>query len=913
MKKSDDMQNSGTCLNPDRLFLLEQIGFAKEIVEAEGMYLKDRQGRQYLDFLAQYGAIPFGHNPRELWEVIERISEKCQPSMIQPLISAGAETLAQELIKISPFSLGNVTFTNSGAESTEAGIKMARSKTGRKIILSTKNSFHGKTLGALSASGRSIYQEPFHTPVENFETIPFGEIDVLRTRLSKGDVAAFVVEGIQGEGGMRCAPTGYLAQVQWWCHQFGTLFILDEVQTGLGRTGKMFVADHEGIEPDILLLAKALGGGLVPLGACVAAKTAWTQDFGDYHSSTFANNNLTCSVGLAVLEILQRNNQDLIRQVQEKGCYLISQLKVVQERYPSVIQDVRGKGLMVGIEFGPWSGEYSYLMSLASDSGNTVPLICGYLLNVHGILTAPVFNNAQTLRLEPPLIVTHKHIDKVVDAIETTADLIQRQDFHSLLKYVIGDYSSPITMFHQDVPLPAVLAHAKRTTDNLVGRYAFLIHPTEFKDLIRCVPQAFDQFSAQGFKQWAEWLARWSSRRYDPGVVYHLPRFCSVTGEQAEGWIVATPLLPEQILKLPLPKRDKLLKDCITIAKDLGAQILGLGAFTSIVTHGGQDLLGCGIAITSGNGLTAAAAARSVEVISKAMGTELATAKVCVIGATGSLGRLTTKLLAHHCRSLTLLGNPKNRGSLKHLQQIAGQIYAQALSQLAEDPATDGIAQSLALVLRAGHHPIPLEIPASASTPEVFLFLHSLVDLVFQGAGLEGGPISVTLDLPRVLPEMDIVVTATNEAQAFIEPKDLKQGALVCDVARPSNVKSAVRLQRPDVLIYEGGLLQLPDRVRFGKDNILGFPAGINLACLSETIVLALAQDFRDHSIGGEIPLSEVQGLWKLALHHGFDISTCDSEGDILKRAECCRVIKDRRNDYIVRETNGLEACRKSL
>ena len=208
-------------------------------------------------------------------------------------------------------------FTNSGAELVEAAIKLARCRTGRLGILSARNGFHGLTLAGMSATDTSFFQRGFGAPVPGFDLVPFGDLEALEATLTArpGFFAAFMVEIIQGESGIRVAPPGYLAAARDLCHRYGSLLIVDEVQTGLGRTGRLFACEEEGVTPDILALAKALGGGLMPIGACLYSEAAYTEHFDLRHGSTFAGNTLACRAALAAIAELTKDDQQLVRQV----------------------------------------------------------------------------------------------------------------------------------------------------------------------------------------------------------------------------------------------------------------------------------------------------------------------------------------------------------------------------------------------------------------------------------------------------------------------------------------------------------------------------------------------------------------------------------------------------------------------
>src|SRR5262249_33857847 len=234
---------------------------------------------RYLDFLAQYGALPFGFNPPAIWAAIEQVHRRMEPSFVQPSALDAAGELARRLIAVAPTGLRYVTFANSGAEAAEAAIKLCRSTTGRHKILSASNGFHGKTLGALSATNKKKYQEPFGAPVEGFEHVPYGDLEKLRDLLAARSYAGFLVEPLQGEGGIVEPPPGYLRAAQAICRETGTLLVVDEIQTGLGRLGSMFACERLGVDPDVMILAKALGGGVLPIGACLATEAAYNAEF----------------------------------------------------------------------------------------------------------------------------------------------------------------------------------------------------------------------------------------------------------------------------------------------------------------------------------------------------------------------------------------------------------------------------------------------------------------------------------------------------------------------------------------------------------------------------------------------------------------------------------------------------------
>jgi len=411
-----------TNVNPALGKLLALLNFDKKYIRAQGTQVWDEKEVSHLDFLGGYGSLNIGHNHPIVIEAIDKV--KSRPNILQTSINPLASALAHNLAQITPGELSNVFFGNSGAEAVEGALKTARIYTGKGKIIYCDGSFHGKTIGALSVTGRVKYQKPFYPLLPQCESVPFGDAEALEKALMGKDVACFIVEPIQGEGGIILPPEGYLKAARELCSKYETLLIVDEVQTGFGRTGKMFAAEWDGIVPDIMCFAKALGGGIMPIGAFITTKEIWEKSYGSadkatLHTSTFGGNTWASAASLATLGVLI--DEDLANAAKEKGEYLSEKLAQLKSRYP-LIKDIRGKGLLIGIEFQ--QQEKSVLDKLtggkASELTNeyTGSLIAGELLNKHNIITAYTLNNPNVIRLAPPLTVTYEELDYVIDALD---------------------------------------------------------------------------------------------------------------------------------------------------------------------------------------------------------------------------------------------------------------------------------------------------------------------------------------------------------------------------------------------------------------------------------------------------------------------------------------------------------------
>lgn len=382
-------------LNPD-LGRLMKFGGPGSIEEtASGTIVTDHLGRDYLDFAGGYGVFSLGHRHPEVVAAVKDQLDR-MPLSSRVLLNRPQARLAARLAELAPGDLRFAFFTNSGTEAIEGALKLARLATGRTRFVAAENSFHGKTLGSLSITGRKAYREPFEPLIPGVGFVPFGDVAALRSAVDE-TTAAVILEPVQGEGGIHVAPPGYLQAAQAICREKGALLIADEVQCGLGRTGKLFAVEHWGVTPDLLVLAKALGGGVMPIGAFLSTPQIWGAFKGRplLHTSTFGGNPLACAAALATLEVLTRDG--LPERAAAAGARLLQDLP----RDPDLINEVRGLGLMIGIEMK----EDGHAGSLISE------LTKARLLSVYTL------NQPRVIRWEPPLTVSDAEMDTALAAM----------------------------------------------------------------------------------------------------------------------------------------------------------------------------------------------------------------------------------------------------------------------------------------------------------------------------------------------------------------------------------------------------------------------------------------------------------------------------------------------------------------
>ncbi|HLU47574.1 MAG TPA: aspartate aminotransferase family protein [Planctomycetota bacterium] len=408
--------------NVDLVRVLRVLGFDKVWTRGFGPYLFDAQGHRYLDLVGGFGVFALGRNHPEVRRVLKQALDLDLPNLTKLGVSRLGGALAEKLVSLAPGDLSRVYFSNSGTEGVETAIKYARAATGRDRILYCKKGYHGLTMGALSANGGGEFREGFGKLLADFTEIPFNDLGALEAELTKRDVAGFVVEPIQGKG-VFVPSDDYLPGAAELCRRHGAVFIADEVQTGLGRTGRLFACEHWGVEPDILVLSKALSAGQVPVGAVLCRDWIHRKVFGRMdrcmvHSTTFTQNDLAMAAGLAFLHVVEEER--LVENAATVGGYLIDRLRELATRH-DFIHDVRGRGCLVAIEFGPpkrttlrlgWNLLRRLEPTLFSQ-GVLIPLF-----RDHRILAQVAGHHLNVIKFLPPLVITKEDVDWLIGALD---------------------------------------------------------------------------------------------------------------------------------------------------------------------------------------------------------------------------------------------------------------------------------------------------------------------------------------------------------------------------------------------------------------------------------------------------------------------------------------------------------------
>lgn len=426
----EEMALNDSHLNPQMGRILRTLGFDRVWTGGDGAHLIDANGDRYLDLVGGYGVFAIGRNHPEAIAAVEQVLAARTGNLPQLGVTLLSGVLAEQLLERAPDSVAAMVPANTGTEAVEAAIKIARAATGRPRVLYAEHAFHGLTLGSLSLNGNAEFRDGFGPLLAGCEPVGFGDLDALERELSRGDVAAFVIEPVQGKG-VNIPTADYLPGAQRLCRQADALFVCDEVQTGIGRTGRFLALEHWELAPDMVCLSKALSGGLVPVGAVLVSRGAFDKVFDGMeravrHGSTFGGNDLAAAAALATLGVLDR--EDLVARAERMGSLLLELTRPLVERF-EVVREVRGLGLMWAIEFGPPSGAGARRLWRAVESrqpGLFSQLVIVPLFHRHRILCQVAGHHMNVIKALPALTVEEEEIRRFAAALEETIAAAER-------------------------------------------------------------------------------------------------------------------------------------------------------------------------------------------------------------------------------------------------------------------------------------------------------------------------------------------------------------------------------------------------------------------------------------------------------------------------------------------------------
>jgi ornithine--oxo-acid transaminase len=409
-------------LNEQLVKVLKTIGYDVGFKRGEGQYLFDRDDARYLDLLSGFGVFAIGRNHPALRQALKSVLDADLPNLVQMDVSTLAGILAERLLERVPY-LDKVFFANSGTECVEAAIKFARGATGRTGIVYCDHAYHGLSYGSLSLTDDNNFRGGFGPLLPDCTVVPFNDLEALERALSSRQVAAFIVEPVQGKG-VNIPSDEFLPGAAALCRRYGTLLIADEIQSGMGRTGKFLAVEHWNVEPDMVLLSKSLSGGHVPVGAVLTRKAVFDKIFSRMdravvHGSTFAKNDLAMAAGIATLEVMKA--EKLIDNAAARGAQLHAALSGLIPKY-EMFKEVRGKGLMMGVEFGPPKSlrlKAAWSLLETANKGLFCQLITVPLFKDHKVLTQVAGHASHTIKLLPSLTITDEDCKWIVSAFDS--------------------------------------------------------------------------------------------------------------------------------------------------------------------------------------------------------------------------------------------------------------------------------------------------------------------------------------------------------------------------------------------------------------------------------------------------------------------------------------------------------------
>ncbi|HWD63965.1 MAG TPA: aspartate aminotransferase family protein [Solirubrobacteraceae bacterium] len=442
LRGGEAMELNQRYLNPQLGRVIRTLGFDRDWVAGRGSYLIDRGGEEYLDLLAGYGVFSLGRNHPEVKRQLQAVLDLDLPTLPQLGVSTLAGVLAESLVARTPDSIDAVVLTSSGTEAVEGAIKLARAATGRNRVVYCDRGFHGLSMGSLSVNGNQEFRERFGALLPGCSPVPFGDCVALEAELRHGDVAAFIVEPVQGKG-VYVAPDGYLAEAQELCRRDGALLIADEVQTGLSRTGRFLSVQHWPVQPDLVTLSKALSGGYVPVGALLASRQVFAGTFDSMersvvHGSTFGNGEFAAAAGLATLTVIDR--EGLTERADELGKLLMELTQPLAERF-EIVREVRGQGLMWAIELGPPAGRAGRRLWEAIERrqpGLFAQMVTVPLFRQHRILTQVAGHHMNVIKALPPLVISEQDLRRFVAALEEVLSGAERHLFRNYASLGLG-------------------------------------------------------------------------------------------------------------------------------------------------------------------------------------------------------------------------------------------------------------------------------------------------------------------------------------------------------------------------------------------------------------------------------------------------------------------------------------------
>ncbi|MGF1735840.1 aminotransferase class III-fold pyridoxal phosphate-dependent enzyme [Photobacterium satsumensis] len=750
------------------------------------------------------------------------------------------------------------------------------------VFIALNHAFHGKLTTSIQLTHGEMYRQPFRRLGLRTEFVSIPQLAALchgdapwleqpmlllpkKTKqgwvieeVAAPIVAAVLVEPVQGEGGVYALTEADAKILHRVRDILDCPLIADEVQSGSGRCGSFLAGSQIGLKPDYVALSKALGAGLSKLGVVAIRSGQYVDGFDILQSSTFAEDEMSCQLAAAYLDRLAEGEGRVLSTVRALGETLFSALKGLHQAYPDVIKDIRGKGLLLGIEFQPQDNAAAHLIRTSAYQGALGYLLTGHLLNEYGIRVAPPASAGSVIRIEPTILLTQQHIDELMYALDRVCLALRYQDTGYLVHFLAHDEPHPTREPQDFRSWYASLGLDVDYSQPADSKVAFVNHLIS-SDWLRQVDASLKHWTDE---QCDELVRRFA---FDKRVAPFAPvRVRSAKGQSVD--FVLYPInatsqqISEQLEDNQLEPLRAAIDERLAAAKADGCSHAGLGMFTSIVMNNGKAAQTAGISLTTGNALTIAMAHEALLKAAAQRGSPQRSA--AVIGAAGNIGSVYSLLAAEHWQQLILVGSGR-QGSVKRLQKVAYQVYqAEWESLLATELPATGIAAVLQRYTDA------IRIRLQAMPDKV------VGEVIFDWCQqhITDAPVLISTDL-AVISQADTVICASNASDAFIDISTIQQNAIVCDIAVPHNLSDSALAARPDIRCIRGGIVQTPNNESLDPRVRAYLAEGQIYACMAETVVLGMEQ-YPTHYSYGNLTKAQVKWIAQRAREHGMKLGT---------------------------------------
>jgi acetylornithine/succinyldiaminopimelate/putrescine aminotransferase/predicted amino acid dehydrogenase len=748
-------------------------------------------------------------------------------------------------------------------------------------FLAVEGAFHGKTSGSLKLTHRAEYQAPWRGigPASAFlpagdlpalaqaleaatlryvdlEVAPGGELELAPRELV--NVAACFVEPIQGEGGVHEIDREYLRALRAAADRHGFPLVLDEIQSGMGRTGAFFASEHAGVAGDYYLLSKSLGAGLAKISALMVARERYIEEFGVLHTSTFADDDFSSEVALAGLDLIEEDGGALMRRCAEMGALFMGRLRDVMARHPDQIRAVRGRGLMIGVELADQRDSPSAFMRVLGAQELLGFMVSGWFLREHAIRVAPTLSARATIRIEPSAAIEAAAISRTAAALEELAGLLRAGDAYRLLRFAVGRARESAPPPAPRPPAPPATRPATRQLDPSTherdgARVGFLTHFLTAGDLLDWDPR-LAPLDADDCRRFLD-----RTRGLVAPFVAARTSLRSPLGSRVHATVIGLPFTPDQVVDEMRAGGGgwarELIDQGIELARQRGCAVVGFGGFTSILTASCRSVVASDIALTTGNSLTAAAALEAAQCAAHRLA--LPRRVLGVVGAIGNIGRVLAEVAADWVDEIVLVGRP---GAERRLRDAAAAIYASSARRAGGAPGPRGglAATMSARGLLGGSD-------GAADRDDLGEWLRGRAEADLGASA----PVRIATDVAALL-ACDIILTASNAARPVVYPQHVRadRPVVVCDVAVPRDVDDSVMDERPRAAVLAGGVVRAPLGQTFALSG-MNLPPGQVYGCLAETLLMGLAGIGENFSYGALDPM-RIRRIRDLALMHGF-------------------------------------------